>query len=302
MTCFHPLKGFRSKDVNASGKRSIVFNANYGFVDMPVEVPCGQCIGCRLARSKMWALRCVHEASLYDLNCFITLTYSNECLPEGNTLVVKHFQDFMKRLRKKYGEGIRFFHCGEYGDENERPHYHAILFNHDFTDKTPWKKAVDGESMLWRSRSLEELWPFGHSSIGAVTYQSAAYVARYILKKMTGPNSIIYDEHLDPGTGELYAKRQPPYITMSRRPGIAREWFEKFKADVYPDDFVVLIDGKKEKVPTYYDKQLDEKELRKVKVERIISARAHAENNTPDRLKVREVVTRARYSNHKREL
>ncbi|WNK13309.1 MAG: replication initiator protein [Microvirus sp.] len=302
MACYHPLKGFRGRDISANGKRPIVFNARHGFSDLPVEVPCGQCIGCRLARSRAWAVRCVHEASLHDRNCFITLTYSNENLPDGNSLVLKHFQDFMKRLRAKYGSGIRFLHCGEYGDVDERPHYHALLFNHDFADKVIWKKSSNVEFLIYRSASLEALWPFGHSSIGSVTWQSASYVARYVLKKMTGPNAVIYEPHMDEATGEVYGSRIPPYITMSRRPGLAKGWFEEFSADVFPDDFVVLLDGTKFAVPKFYDKQLDEAALRKIKSSRVISARRHADNNTPDRLAVREVVQEARVTQLKRGL
>lgn len=303
MVCYHPLKGYRAREPGKSGKRAIVFNANAGFADLPVEVPCGQCIGCRIARSKQWAFRCVHEASLHERNCFITLTYDNLNLPEGNTLVLEHFQLFMKRLRAKYGADIRFFHCGEYGEHDMRPHYHALLFNFDFSDKIVWRKsAAGGESYVYRSAALEALWPYGFSTVGSVTYESAAYVARYIMKKMTGPASIIYEPHMDEATGEIYGTRRPPYITMSRRPGIGKGWFDKFKSDVYPDDFVVLLDGQKGSVPSYYDKQLPESELRSVKVDRILSAKRHADNNTPDRLKVREVVQEARLDKLKRGL
>lgn len=103
MACYNPLRVWRSKTINETGKRSMVFNRSAAqFADISQEIPCGQCIGCRLERSRQWAIRCVHEASLYEENCFLTLTYNNENLPENNTLVVKDFQNFMKRLRKKY--------------------------------------------------------------------------------------------------------------------------------------------------------------------------------------------------------
>ena len=98
MPCYHPMQGYRSR---ADGK-TIVFNPTHGWVDRPLTIPCGQCVGCRLERSRQWAVRCVHEASLHEDNCFITLTYNNESLPEDGSLNKKHFQDFMKRLRKKY--------------------------------------------------------------------------------------------------------------------------------------------------------------------------------------------------------
>ena len=117
MACYTPLKGYRSTELTKNGKRKIVFNRNHGFADLPVTVPCGQCIGCRLERSRQWAIRCTHEASLWEKNCFITLTYNDENLPKDGSLDVTHFQKFMKRLRKKHGAGIRFYHCGEYGDK-----------------------------------------------------------------------------------------------------------------------------------------------------------------------------------------
>jgi len=128
------------------GKRAIVFNPKYGYPDMPVELPCRQCIGCRLEYSRQWAIRCLHEASLYDENCYITLTYDDQKLPESydikNGLDLSHFQLFMKRLRKKYGAKIRFFHCGEYGEDRGRPHFHACIFNHDFQDKKNGKRKT----------------------------------------------------------------------------------------------------------------------------------------------------------------
>ena len=216
MPCYHPIRGYRSKDVNPStGRRSIVFNKKNGYEDRPVDIRCGQCIGCRLDRSKEWAVRCWHEASLYDENCFITLTYRNEDLPHPPSVDVRAFQLFMKRLRKKYApKKIRFFHCGEYGDDNNRPHYHAILFNHDFGDKVLWRKSSSGDP-LYTSSELAELWPFGFSSIGQASYQSAAYVARYIMKKVTGEPAETHYDWVDPVTGEIHGLR-PEYVKIGR--------------------------------------------------------------------------------------
>ena len=162
MPCYHPIPAYRSPrclDLK-SGKPKIFFKeiqvkAWPGYESF--EVPCGQCIGCRLERSRQWAMRCCHEASLYDLNCFITLTYDPEHLPPDGSLVLDHFQRFMKRLRKRFGSGIRFFHCGEYGEKFARPHYHACLFNFDFPDKVLY--TIRDEIRLYRSAILEELWP-----------------------------------------------------------------------------------------------------------------------------------------------
>lgn len=261
-----------------------MFNPSEGYSDLPVIVPCGQCIGCRLERSRQWAIRCTHEASLYDENCFITLTYDNQHLPADNGLNKRHFQLFMKRLRKKYAEKIiRYYHCGEYGDAYGRPHYHALLFNHDFQDKTIWK--ISNDIPLYRSDVLSSLWPMGYSSIGACTFQSAAYVARYILKKITG--DIADNHYTDPDTGVI---KQSEYTTMSRRPGIAKQWLNKYKSDVFPCDNVVL-NGKKLRPPKYYDNQYeisDPEAYRNLQHQRLRNAFKHVDNNTPLRLKTRE--------------
>lgn len=228
----------------ATGKYPISFKPCGSSLD-PITIPCGQCKSCRLEKSRQWALRCVLEASLWTKNCFITLTYDDAHLPKDGSLVKKHFQDFMKRLRKKYGPGIRYYHCGEYGSKLGRPHYHACLFNFDFPDKYFFKCSTSSynfKSMLYRSPSLEQLWPFGFSTIGDVTFESAAYVARYVMKKINGNSA---KEH--------YGNRQPEYTTMSRRPGIAAQWYERYKLDVYPLDCVVMRNGKKLRPPKYFD-------------------------------------------------
>lgn len=185
MPCYHPLDAWRPDPSTGSKKLIFSYNAKHCHSPKPdLQVPCGQCVGCRLERSRQWAIRCVHEASLHQHNCFITLTYADEHLPPNNSLVYEHFQLFMKRLRKKYGEGIRFYMCGEYGENFGRPHFHACLFGHNFPDLKLWKTV--NKQKLYRSAELETLWPFGHSSVGTVTFESAAYVARYILKKVSG--------------------------------------------------------------------------------------------------------------------
>ena len=111
MPCFHPLTGYHGKEVSKNGKRPIVFNRNRSFDGIPVKLPCGRCIGCRLERSRQWAMRCVHEASLHEANCFITLTYDDAHCPKDGSLRFEHWQKFMKRFRKRFGSGVRFYHC-----------------------------------------------------------------------------------------------------------------------------------------------------------------------------------------------
>ena len=289
MPCYHPMQGYRSR---ADGK-TIVFNPTHGWVDRPLTIPCGQCVGCRLERSRQWAVRCVHEASLYEDNCFITLTYNNESLPEDGSLNKKHFQDFMKRLRKKYkNKKIRYYHCGEYGDKNFRPHYHAIIFGLQFDDQKLF--TVNNGEKLYTSEKLEKLWPFGFSTIGTVTFESAAYVARYVMKKVNGKNAKNHYERVDSNTGEIYSL-VPEYNTMSRRPGIASGWFDKYKDDVYPSDNIHLRD-KTFRPPKFYDKMYEHlmpNEMEKIKKQRMINMQKHATDNTADRLAVKEQVKNA---------
>lgn len=302
MACFYPLKGYRSRARNPSGTRSIVFNPLDGLVDLPVTVPCGQCVGCRLERSRVWAVRCMHEASLYQNNSFITLTYSDNNIPYGNTLVKSDFQKFMKKLRFHHGDGIRFFHCGEYGEKTFRPHYHALLFNFDFKDRVPWKQNSNGD-MVFLSRELENLWGYGLTTVGDVTFQSAAYVARYIMKKVTGHLADPHYQFVDGVTGEI-TQRQPEYVTMSRRPGIGTEWYRKFKMDVFPHDRVIM-NGSKFRPPRFYDGlyEIDHpQKFQRLKGRRKRNAAKHAENNTPERLLVREEVQLARTKRLKREI
>lgn len=312
MPCFTPLKGYRSKERNPSGKRSIVFNARLGFVDQPVDLPCNQCIGCRLERSRQWAIRCVHEAQLHTFNSFITLTYSPEHLPPNGSLLVSDFQKFMKRLRKRASGSssdsllldsdsrIRFFHCGEYGEQNFRPHYHACLFGVDFADKVHWR-TVNGHK-YFISDTLNELWERkGHCTIGDVTFESAAYVARYITKKITGKKAGEHYQSMDPVTGE-FVPMQPEYVTMSRRPGIAKGWYEKYKSDVFNYDLVV-IRGKQMRPPRFYDLQhaaAHPDEFMVTKARREVRAEKFADDNTWERLKVRHFLKRRQGSLLKR--
>lgn len=299
MVCYHPVQGWKGRVVGPSGRRPVVFNRKDGFVDLPVKVPCGQCIGCRLERSRQWAMRCIHEASLHENNSFITLTYSDKFLPEDRSLNLRHFQLFMKRLRKKCGEGIRFYHCGEYGEKTHRPHYHACLFGHDFDDKVLFR-VVNGNN-LYTSSSLDGLWEKGFCTIGDVTFESAAYVARYIMKKVTGDAAEEHYERIDPETGEII-RLKPEYTTMSRGSkklgtgGIGKGWFEKYNKDVFPWD-EVIVNGVRCKPPKYYDglfEVLDAKACLEVKRARNRQGRRHAHEQSPARLKVREKVQNAR--------
>ncbi|ACZ33198.1 conserved hypothetical protein [Chlamydia pneumoniae LPCoLN] len=97
-----------------------------------VLMPCLKCRFCRTQHAKVWSYRCVHEASLYEKNCFLTLTYDDKHLPQYGSLVKLHLQLFLKRLRDRISpHKIRYFGCGEYGTKLQRPHYHLLIFNYD---------------------------------------------------------------------------------------------------------------------------------------------------------------------------
>ena len=298
MPCYHPLTAYQCAD------GSIVFQERRWFNAVKtLSLPCGQCIGCRLERSRQWAMRCMHEAQLHEKNCFITLTYDNTHLPSDGSLHYKDFQLFIKRLRKKFGNTrIRYYMAGEYGENFGRPHFHACIFGYDFHDKKLWQRSPSG-SMLYRSADLELLWPFGYSSIGDVNFESAAYVARYIMKKVTGHNAKDHYTEINPETGEI-TKRKPEFNKMSLKPGIGYDWYKIYKTDVYPHDYVI-IKGKKVKPPKFYDKKYKKDnpyEFDEILYKREINGKLNSEDNTLERLIVKEQVQNAKLQKLKRSL
>lgn len=242
----------------------------------------------------------MHEASLYDNNCFITLTYDDDHLPTDGSLHKHHYQKFMKRLRKKYaGKNIRYYHCGEYGDQTKRPHYHACIFNLDFSDRTQYTIA-NGVSCD-TSEILTDIWGHGFVTVGDLTFESAAYVARYIMKKVNGAMAEEHYERVSFETGEVY-QIQPEYTTMSRRPGIGSDWYEKYKDNVYPQD-AIYMRRMLMNPPKFYDGRLeltDPDLLEQVKENRKKEMRKHRKDNTPDRLQAREKVKKAQVNQLKR--
>ncbi len=264
MTCYSPLKGFVNKEDGG-----IVFRRSKNAGE-DMEVACGQCMGCRIDKSQEWAARIVHEAQMHQANCFVTLTYNKEHVPWDGSLVKEHFQKFMKRLRKhNEDKKIRYYHCGEYGEENQRPHYHACIFGMDFDDRVA--HSATNEIITYTSETLEKIWGKGFCTVGELNYETAAYTSRYVMKKITGIKAETHYEKLDTTTGQII-NLQPEYVTMSlgknckdhkkqRDPncdkcsgGIGWKFYEKYKSDFYPrSECPIPGRGVYNKVPKYYE-------------------------------------------------
>lgn len=296
MACFHPIQAFQT----ASGQVVFVDNLRRLDVIRSLQLACGQCWGCRLERSRQWAVRCMHEAQLYPQNSFNTLTYDEHHVPPGQDLIYRDFQLFMKRLRKNNPhKKIRFYMAGEYGEQRGRPHFHACLFNHDFNnDKQHYKKSPSG-APLYTSPTLTKLWPKGLATTGALTFETAAYTARYIMKKITGPNTSASYEKLDPATGEI-TNRKKEFNNMSRRPGIAKNWLRLYNQDI--TDGKIIINGKQANAPRYYINYLAPSEQEQIHYNRHQEAHLRADDNTDERLAVREQVAIAKTRQLKRTL
>jgi hypothetical protein len=255
MPCYNPLSAWR-----VEGK--IVFNPPSGSLGLlkPFNLPCGKCIGCRMNYARSWALRCQLEALSHKENCFITLTFNNEELLKRDnpwSVDVNDFQLFMKKFRKRYNKHIRFFHCGEYGEKTFRPHYHALIFGHDFripSIKNTVKKYGSKKYPLYESSELTTLWGRGHTTVGELNFDTASYTARYVTKKIKGDASKI---HINPTTGEV-SKINDVYCTMSRANGIGFDAYQKYKDNWYANDFIVNGNGIKMKPPRYFDKLYEE--------------------------------------------
>lgn len=305
MPCYHPVSGFMRSGGGYTPARS------KSPTQAPLTVPCGRCIGCRLDRSREWGGRIAMEASLHEENSFLTLTYADEFLPKDYGVHIEHLQKFFKRVRKHFEpKRLRYVACGEYGDETLRPHYHVILFGEDFaSDRTLWRRSPRGD-LLYRSATLERLWPCGNSEIGNVTKESGDYVARYVLKKIGGAMAEEHYRRVHPLT-KAVSDVSPEFLVMSSRPGIGREWFDKFQSDVFPGDFVV-VNGTRMPVPRYFMKQIEEEgdpnrlidqnQANVIKRRRKLTARSRADDSTPERLEVREKCREARLASLKRQL
>lgn len=228
-------------------------------------------MGCRVEKARQWKIRMVHEASLHHANCFITLTYDDEHLPEGGSLEKRAFPRFADAMRKRCS--FRYYACGEYGDQSGRPHYHAAIFG-----------------QRWKPSDIEPSWGRGNVHVGEFTPESAGYVAGYVTKKVTGKKA-----------KEAYGALEPPFAVMSRRPGIGRGWFDQFATEVFPSD-EVIVQGRPQRPPRYYERLLAEREpeVRELVQEERARHAGDEWNNSCARLRVREKCAQSRLNSRKR--
>jgi len=242
---------------------------------------------------------------MHTESCFLTLTYDGGNLPADYSIKLEVFQKFLKRLRKSLEpKRIRFFGCGEYGDLKGRPHYHFIIFGHRPSDLKLHSR--NRGNPLYTSEQISKVWTEGFVTVGEATYQSAAYTARYGLKKVGGEKAVEHYTRIHPDTGQAVTV-EPEFMHSSRRPGIGETWLRKYHKDVFPCDDIVH-EGKKHPVPRYYTKKLEEWKLlaeraeKRLKRKRKLNAARRKEDNTPERLRVREEVFASKINRLKREL
>lgn len=301
MVCDHPQTAYRSRERNPStGRYLVTFNPHQNLIEgSRLTLPCGRCMGCRLDKMRDWAVRCTHEASMHERNCFITLTFSDDFLPWNYSIDQRDFQLFMKRLRKSISPTkIKFFACGEYGDLNLRPHYHALLFGYDFNDRVHFKTDRRGNK-LFTSDLLTKLWPYGHSTLGNVTYQSAQYVAGYVTKKIGGEPAAAHYLRIHPFSGKQH-QVAPEFRLSSTRPGLGASWFERYSGDCFPSQFVI-VDGVKRPVPRYYYRLIEEADAKRFKrATAIKTLKSRREFSDPSRRNARAEVRASRMSLHPR--
>lgn len=263
---------------------------------------------------------------MHTENFFGTFTYNQEKLAT-HSLCHRDWQLFIKRLRKALGKKkyantiaiseslyntadmgfhpiprLKYYMAGEYGSQRRRPHFHACMFGINFKDKKFYRTSESGEK-IYTSATLEKLWAKGFVTLGEVTYESAAYIARYIIAKKTGDNAGVYYEHIDYDTGEI-TDLKPEYNKMSLREAIGKTWLKKYKTDVYPHGHVITR-GQKNKAPKYYDKIYKEtspNEYDHMKAERELRATQQAADNTDERLEAKRAVKQAQLTQLRRQL
>lgn len=286
MPCYYPVQAWRT----SAG--DVVF-AERGDIVSSLFLPCGRCVGCRLERSRQWAVRIMHESMCYERSSFVTLTYDEEHVDKQYCLKYNDFQLFLKRWRKRHGK-VRYFSVGEYGGDTGRPHFHCALFGVWPADLKYWRKSETGHK-LYRSKTIEDVWQQGNVEIGELTFESAAYMARYCLEKVNGDLAEEHYKRIDPSTGEVYSL-PPECAHMSLKPGIGALWFDRFGYRVLDHDNVIS-NGHPAKPPKYYDRLMERvapDRFEELRNKRAVRMKLQAAEGTPERLAVREEVAQAR--------
>lgn len=265
MACFHPL--IATLYSLSDGKRIVRLGRNHGrlyglYKGEETSLPCGKCIGCLNARAVDWSVRNYHESLVHKYSSFVTLTYAPEFLPDNGTLVKRHVQSFIKRMRTRlwraYKLRIRYFAVGEYGARTSRPHYHLLMFGWHFPDRV-FHSLNKHSQYLYISKLLTDTWKFGHCTVGDISFNSIKYVSKYITKR-------VYSD-----VASVYGSRIPEFNLCSRSPIIGGEFLKRYVDDIYVGDRVVIDAGHKYRVPRAYDKWLeksDPERFRSVKLSR----------------------------------
>lgn len=185
----------------------------------------------------------------------MTLTYATEHLPFNYGLDRPAFTAFIKALKRKVGK-LPHLACGEYGGEDglDRPHYHLVLFGYAFERDRYYFTKRDGHP-VYRSPTLEKLWPYGHSEIGDLRPGGAGYVARYVFKKFKGTEERVRDHYAkaDPLTGEVL-ERTPPFRSTSRDPAPGRSFVDNYSNDLARGP--ARVEGLPRAIPRYYLRRL----------------------------------------------
>lgn len=286
MSCYHPMVGIWKGEYTASGKKKYQISCSaldptfHDIIGDTVTIPCGNCIGCRLDYSRAWADRMMLELETAGKGIFLTLTYDNDhahwthfsddMTPLFATVDKRDCQLFMKRLRRHFSDvKVRFYLASEYGEHTLRPHYHCILFGiglDDIKDKQPFGKNELGQQ-YYISPSLADIWSKGFIMLSDVSWETCAYVARYVTKKLNGP------------AAEKYALMnvEKEFSLMSRNPGIGSEYLSQ-----HPDclDYNTInvsteTGGKQLSIPKYYLRKLeltDPDKVARMKAERKLFA------------------------------
>lgn len=228
MACLSPIGGWEAAKVNPTGKRSVVFRPQDGLVDRPVSIPCMKCSGCLADKALSLSIRGYHESMLHDRSCFLTLTYSDDNLPSDGKVDPEHLSLFLKRLRKQYGK-LLYIACGEYGESTLRPHYHAIIFGHDFyTGEERICTSIDDQQ--YTNSNIEKIWGLGHITIAECSLSTIMYVCGYVYKKVGDTDC---------------------FQSLSRRPAVGKKWLEKYGENLARTGTVVM-EGREYQIPPQY--------------------------------------------------